>query len=174
MGYSTPELALWRGSPSCRYNGGDTVVWTPERQNYASHVPSLKAQKSREANAVTAAVSHGNRMTNTIRSFHLHTVRGPLLVVLRIRPTLPPSPGKHNVTFFYHTRPVRRIRPRRRFPAPPLPPPVSSLEESRARLGTSLVLLGGGAARPYCSDEFIALDDRHDTRRVASARPEWR
>ncbi len=50
-----------------------------------------------------------------------------------------------------------------RRPAPPLPPPVSGLEESRARLGTLLVLLGGGAARPYCSDEFIALDDRHST-----------
>ena len=42
-------------------------------------------------------------------------------------------------------------------------PPVSGLEESCARLGTLLVLLGGGTARPYCSNEFIALDGRHGT-----------
>jgi hypothetical protein len=32
-------------------------------------MPSLKAQKSLESNAVTAAVSPGNRMTNSIRPF---------------------------------------------------------------------------------------------------------
>jgi hypothetical protein len=50
---------------------------TPSTENYASHVPSLKAKKPREANAVTAAVSHGNRMTNSIRAFTIpHGPRG--------------------------------------------------------------------------------------------------
>jgi hypothetical protein len=42
---------------------------TPSAENYASDMPSLKAQKSLESNAVTAAVSRGKRMTNSIRAF---------------------------------------------------------------------------------------------------------
>jgi hypothetical protein len=37
------------------------------------------------------------------------------------------------------------------------------LEESRASLGTLLVLLGGGTACSYRSYKRIALDDRHST-----------
>ena len=52
--------------PDMPITGG--YCWsTPSAENYASPVLSLKAQKSREANAVTSAVSHGNRMTNSIR-----------------------------------------------------------------------------------------------------------
>jgi hypothetical protein len=47
----------------------DTVGHPPNAQNHASDMPSLKAQKSLESNAVTAAVSPGNRMTNSIRPF---------------------------------------------------------------------------------------------------------
>jgi hypothetical protein len=36
-------------------------------QHSASHMLSLKAQKSRESNAVTVAVWHEKRMTNSIR-----------------------------------------------------------------------------------------------------------
>jgi len=42
---------------------------SPKCRNCASHMLSLKAQKSRESNAVTVAVSRGNRMTNSIRAF---------------------------------------------------------------------------------------------------------
>ena len=44
-----------------------------------------------------------------------------------------------------------------------LPPPVPSLDDSRASLGTYLVLLGGSTARTYRSYELIAFDDRHGT-----------
>jgi hypothetical protein len=45
---------------------------TPSAENYTSHMSSLKAQKSREVNAVTAAVSRGNRMTNSVRALSVH------------------------------------------------------------------------------------------------------
>jgi hypothetical protein len=47
-------------------NTVDTVGQPPNTHNHASYLPALKAQKSLESNAVTAAVSHGNRMTNSI------------------------------------------------------------------------------------------------------------
>jgi hypothetical protein len=47
-------------------NRGDTVGQPPNAENDASHLLSLQAQKSRESNAVTAAVVCGNRMTNSI------------------------------------------------------------------------------------------------------------
>jgi hypothetical protein len=57
----------------------DTVGQPPNVENHASDMPSLKAPKSLESNAVTAAVSRGNRMTNSIRAITLHikeTCRG--------------------------------------------------------------------------------------------------
>jgi hypothetical protein len=44
-------------------------------------MPSWKAQKTRESNAVTAAVSRENRMTNSIRPFAAHETRGAILPV---------------------------------------------------------------------------------------------
>ena len=41
-------------------------------------MPALKAQKSLESNVVTAAVSHGNRMTNSIPPFSTHETRGAI------------------------------------------------------------------------------------------------
>jgi H+/Cl- antiporter ClcA len=50
----------------------DTVGQPPNTQNHASHLSSLKAQKPLESNAVTAAVSRGKRMTNSIRPLNRH------------------------------------------------------------------------------------------------------
>jgi hypothetical protein len=50
----------------CATKGRDTVGQPPNAENDASHLLSLQAQKSRESNAVTAAVVCGNRMTNSI------------------------------------------------------------------------------------------------------------
>jgi hypothetical protein len=47
----------------------DTVGQPPRAENHVLHMPSLKAQKSLESNAATAAVPRGNRMTNSIRTF---------------------------------------------------------------------------------------------------------
>jgi hypothetical protein len=66
-------------------------------------MPSLKAQKSREYNAVTAAVSRGKRMTNSIRPLRGQTMQPislyegpfPLPRIMAARPalrtTLPPG-----------------------------------------------------------------------------------
>src|SRR4029453_5440004 len=53
----------------CATKGRDTVGQPPNAENDASHLLSLQAQKSRESNAVTAAVVCGNRMTNSIPPF---------------------------------------------------------------------------------------------------------
>ena len=45
--------------------GSDTVGHPPNAENSASHMLSLKAQKSRESNAVTVAVLRRNGMTNS-------------------------------------------------------------------------------------------------------------
>src|SRR5215468_3693099 len=50
-------------------NRPDTVGQPPNTLNHASYLPALKAQKSLESNAGTAAVSHGNRMTNSTPTF---------------------------------------------------------------------------------------------------------
>src|SRR5262245_52759206 len=42
-------------------------------------MPLLKAKKLRESNIVTAAVSLGNRMTNSIRPFSAHETCGAML-----------------------------------------------------------------------------------------------
>src|SRR4051794_19887602 len=60
VGYWT----LWLAGNCCR---PDTVGQPPSAQNHASDMSSLKAQTSLESNAVTAAVSRGNRMTNSNR-----------------------------------------------------------------------------------------------------------
>jgi hypothetical protein len=58
---------------------GDTVGQPPSAENHALDMPSLKAQKSLESNAVTAAVSRGKRMTNSIRGFLLPFPMQPLI-----------------------------------------------------------------------------------------------
>jgi len=47
----------------------DTVGHPPNAKNSASHMLSLKVQKSQESNAITVAVSRENRMTNNIWAF---------------------------------------------------------------------------------------------------------
>jgi hypothetical protein len=47
-------------------NRPDTVGHPPNAENSASHMLSLKTQKSQESNAITVALSRGNRMTNGI------------------------------------------------------------------------------------------------------------
>ena len=49
--------------------GSDTVGHPPNAKNSASHMLSLKVQKSQESNAITVAVSRENRMTNNIWAF---------------------------------------------------------------------------------------------------------
>jgi hypothetical protein len=46
----------------------DTVGQPPGATNHALNMPLLKAQKSLESNAATAAVWRGNRLTNSIRT----------------------------------------------------------------------------------------------------------
>jgi hypothetical protein len=46
-------------------------------------MPSLKAPKSLESDAVTAAVSRGNRTTNSIRPLFTHDARVVILPVER-------------------------------------------------------------------------------------------
>jgi hypothetical protein len=53
-----------------KFHKGGGYCWsTPMCPNHASHLPELKAQKSLEFNAVTAAVSRGKRMINSIGGF---------------------------------------------------------------------------------------------------------
>jgi len=59
----------------------DTVGHPLNAENSASHMLSLKAQKSQESNAITVAVSRGNRMTNSIRPLNAHETRGAFLLV---------------------------------------------------------------------------------------------
>jgi hypothetical protein len=47
----------------------DTVGEPPNAENYASHMPSLKAQEQGESEVATAALSRGDRFANSIRSF---------------------------------------------------------------------------------------------------------
>jgi len=45
----------------------DTVGEPPSAENYALHMPSLKAQEQGESEVATAALSRGNRFANSIR-----------------------------------------------------------------------------------------------------------
>jgi hypothetical protein len=65
--FSQKERRVLRVIKTCLTKRPDTVGHPPQTDNSASHMLSLKAQKSRESNAVTVAVSRGNRMTNSIR-----------------------------------------------------------------------------------------------------------
>jgi hypothetical protein len=59
----------------------DTVGQPQSVENYASHMPSLKAREYGKSEALKAAVSHGRRLTNSIRPFSC--LRGFLLVLDR-------------------------------------------------------------------------------------------
>jgi hypothetical protein len=68
-GNSTGTIGYARKRP-------DTVGQPQSAQNCASHMPSLRVQEDGRSDTVTAAVLHGNTMTNSIRPFSGHKPRG--------------------------------------------------------------------------------------------------
>jgi hypothetical protein len=71
-GNSTGTIGYARKRP-------DTVGQPQSAQNCASHMPSLRVQEDGRSDTVTAAVLHGNTMTNSIRPLSTHTPQKPIL-----------------------------------------------------------------------------------------------